>query len=145
MFGLNADLVGILFGNFEARLLHRLIGGRDRILDEGVHLFDVALFDPVFRDKVVDFTGDARGKFRGVEARDRSDSGAARHQRLPVLLDSDPERGHQTNSGDHDAALKHSSHQARLPPSAFILCALAPCAFDIIIYQKAVPVENPKK
>ena len=114
----HADVIGIVFGDLEPRLAHRLLGGRDRVLDEGVHLFDVALFDPVLGIKIPHLAGDAGGEFRGVEARNQPDTGPPRHQGVPVLFHSNSERGYQTDSGDHHAALKHSSHQAPHPPSS---------------------------
>src|SRR4029077_12761363 len=64
----HADIIGVLFGDLEPRLAHRLLGGRDRVLDEGVHLFDVAFFDPVLGIEVPDLAGDAGGEIRGDEA-----------------------------------------------------------------------------
>src|SRR5208282_958350 len=134
----HADLVGIVVGDFEPGLAHRLFGGRDRILDEGVHFFDVALFDPVFRIEILHLAGDPGGKFRGVKARNRPNTGPPRHQGFPVLVHSNSERSHQSYSGDHHAALKHWSHEAPHPPSSSRLnnlpkssrgreSAIAPC------------------
>ena len=117
----HADVVGIVFGDLEPRLAHRLLGRRDRILDERVHLFDVALFDPVLGIKILHLACDAGGEFRGVEARDRPDTGPSRHQGVPVLLHSNSERRHQSDSGYDHAALKHLSHQAPHPPSSSTL------------------------
>ena len=106
----HADVVGVLFGDLEPRLAHRLLGRRDRVLDEGVHLLDVALLDPVLGIKIPHLARDAGGEVRGVEARNQPDTGPTRHQGVPVLFHSNSERRYQTDSGNHHAALKHSSH-----------------------------------
>src|SRR5260221_8916012 len=117
----HADVIGVLFGDLEPRLAHRLLGRRDRVLDEGVHLFDVAFFDPVLGIKIPHLACDAGGEIRGVEARYQPDTGTPRHQGVPVLLHSNSERRYQTDAGDNHATLKHSSHQAPSSSIEFIL------------------------
>ena len=117
----HADVIGIVLGDLEPRLAHRLLGRRNGILDEGIHFFDVALFDPVLRIEIPHLAGDAGREFRGVEARNQANTGSPRHQGVPVFLHSNSERRYQTDSGDHHAALKHWSHQAPHPPSSSTL------------------------
>src|SRR5262245_4110755 len=70
----DADLVGDVFGDFQARVLDGKVRGRQRELNEDVHLLDVFLFDEVQRIEAFDLTRDARGKIRRIEMGNRPNS-----------------------------------------------------------------------
>src|SRR5208282_1571356 len=96
------------------------------------HLLDVLLLDPVLRVEVLDLARDPGGKLRGVKARDRADTGSARAQRFPVLLNAGSERGDQADAGHHHAAVTETpfagGFHRNIPHSIF--------------YQKRSQVEN---
>ena len=76
----HADVRGVRLGNRQLRVIHRELRGRNRVLDEDVHLLDVLLLDELQRIESLDFARDPRGKRGRVEARDLSDAALARRQ-----------------------------------------------------------------
>src|SRR6202035_3712498 len=79
-------------------------GGGQGVVDEEIALLDVLLVDVVAGIEALDLAGDPAGVLRDVEAGDRADAALALHERAPVLRRPDPQRGHQADSGDGDAA-----------------------------------------
>jgi hypothetical protein len=58
------DAIRELRRDFEPRIVHRDLGGGDRVLDEGVHLLDVLLVDPVERIEPAYFARDSSPQTR---------------------------------------------------------------------------------
>src|SRR5258708_4417635 len=81
--------------NRQARVLHRVIGCRDGVMDERIHLLDFFLFKPAEWIEVLNLSGNPCGKLRGVQTRNRRDATASLAQPLPRLFPSDSQRGNQ--------------------------------------------------
>ena len=101
----HANVVGVILGDLQSRLPHRLFGRAHRVLDKKVHLADVFFLNPVERVEITNFAGDFRREIGGIEAGDRPDPGSRGHQRFPVFFDPGPERRDQPQSGYHHAAV----------------------------------------
>ena len=107
----HADPVGLGERDLQPDWSIAICAAADGVLDERVHLLDLALLDVVLGCEVADLTGDARRKIGGLEAGDASDAGPAGHERRPVLFDTGTE-------GRDQAHARHDD------PSPAVLCAV---------------------
>ena len=97
-------------------LAHRLLRRRNRILDEQVHLRDVPLFDPVQGVEIAYLPADTGGKVGDIEAGDRANPQAPRHQRLPVSFEPSRKRRDQAEAGYHHALITAAFHLSLAAP-----------------------------
>src|SRR5690606_31266644 len=105
----DADVVGDVGSDLQARITHREVRGRNGVLDEDVHLLDVLLFDELQRIEPLHLAGNTRGVLRCVEVRDRPDAAVPGAQRIPVGLRPDADRRQQADARDD-----YSPRQQRL-------------------------------
>jgi hypothetical protein len=106
---IDADAIGQLAGHLEPRVVDGELRGRQRVLDEDVHLLDVFLVDELQRIEGLDLTGDARRVLRRVEPGNRSNPAPACAECIPVRLCSDGERGHKSNARHHHSPAQSAS------------------------------------
>jgi len=86
------DVVGNIGSDVQTRMAHRKVGGRNRVLNEDVHLLDVLPIDELQRIKPLHLTRDLRRMFRRVEVGDGADAAAPGADRFPVGFRSDTDR-----------------------------------------------------
>ena len=90
--------------NHQAGLLHRVIGRCDGVMDEGIHLLDVFLFEPLQRIEVLNLSSNLGGKLGGVESGNCRDAAASFAEALPCLFGSRAQRGYQPHAGNNDSS-----------------------------------------
>src|SRR5689334_3376569 len=105
----DADVGGVLRRDRQLRIVHRELRGRDRILDEEVHLLDVLLLDERQRVEPFDLRGNLGLVDRDVEPRNAGDAALAGQTSRPGLLGPDAERRHQSDAGYDDAPVQAPS------------------------------------
>ena len=97
--------------HLQARILHRELRRRNRVLDEDVHLLDVLLFDEPQRIEALDLARDLGRELRRVELGDRPDAARTGVERRPVDLGSDAQRRHEADARDDNSPIAHHAPQ----------------------------------
>ena len=108
----DADAIGVLRGDLEARHVHGHLACRDREMDKAVHLLDLFGLDVLLRLEAVDLARDLRGDGLVIELRDGADAGFAVDQAFPACFRIEADRGDHPDAGDNN-----SSFQKRIPPA----------------------------
>src|SRR5207253_1283672 len=100
----NAGPLGQLGRDRQCRLLHRVIGGSDGVVDECIHLLDVLFFKPAEWIEILNFGGDPGGKLGGIKTGNRRDAAASLTETFPRLLPPRTQRSNQPHAGDHNSS-----------------------------------------
>jgi len=74
------------------------------VMDEGIHLLYVFLFEPAEGIEVFNFGGNPGGKLGGIESGNSRDTAAAFAEAFPRLFRSRAQRGYQSHAGDNDSS-----------------------------------------
>ena len=99
--------VGVLLGEVQAALLHRLLGGGQGELGEAVHLPDLPLLHVVGRVEALDLPGQLGLHVGGVVEGDGADAALAGLHGLPALGGGEPHWGHGPQAGDDYPSFFH--------------------------------------
>src|SRR5262245_32361793 len=97
------DALRLIRRNLQTAVLDRHFRGADTVLDEAIHLLDLARLDIIFCGKVCNFAGDARREELEVgKTRDRPDPRAPGNQCIPVLLYPGSQGSDQPQPSDYN-------------------------------------------
>src|ERR1043165_831072 len=92
----------------ELRVVDGHLRRGDGVVDEGVGLLDLLLFDPLPGLEAADLAGDLAGEGAGVELADAIDAGPSVEEAAPGRLVADPQRRDHADPADHNTAFIHA-------------------------------------
>ena len=104
----DADAVRVLRRHFQPGILEGLDAGRHAVMDEGIHLALVFFRDVLLQVQTADGAADAHRKAGGVEVGYLGDAADPGSNVAPRLCNRVSDRGHQAQTGDHNAAFAHN-------------------------------------
>ena len=105
----DADALGIGFGDFETRVADRLDAGGHAELDEDIHAARFLGVEILLNVEILHLACHVRGERCGIETGNPGDSGATGNQVIPGFRDGIADRGDDTQAGDDNATFGQKS------------------------------------